>query len=343
MLSLVIPTYNEIDNIVTLVRRVHGVLENTGPAFEIIVVDDDSPDMTWKAVQDMRSEYPCLRVIRRFNGRGLARAVLRGWQESRGDTLAVMDGYLQHPPETLPLLLNALNRDSVDVVVASRHIRGGGINRWNLIRRIISWGAALIATWILPGTLATVLDPMSGYFVLRRSVIEGCCLQPEGYKILLEVLVRGRYRAVEEIPYTFVQRKWGSSKLGARQYIEFITHLIRLSWDAGELSRLLRFCIVGSSGIIVNVATLAALTPVGVAYLWAGVFAVESAIISNFLLNDFWSFGNLESLAKDLRARVMRFFKFNAFCTVGALINLLILWSLTQFLGVQSYNQKVWK
>ena len=230
-MSLIIPTYNERLNIGILLKQVYEVLKETGHAFEVIVVDDDSPDGTWHVVQEMMSEYPNLRVLRRLHERGLARAVVLGWQEAQGEILAVMDGDLQHPPETLVSLIEALEKQSADIAVASRHVGGGGVSKWNILRRGISWGATLAASWLLPGTLATVRDPMSGYFALHRSVIEGCTLKPEGYKILLEVLGRGQYRTVVEVPYIFIERQQGHSKLGLRQYREFVTHLLRLSWE----------------------------------------------------------------------------------------------------------------
>ena len=149
-LSLVIPTYNERENIGSLIQRAHDALAVTARQFEIIVVDDDSPDRTWEVVQTMATDYPNVRLIRRVNERGLAQAVLRGWQEARGKILAVMDGDLQHPPETLPLLINAMETDEVDITVASRHVEGGGVSQWNIFRRGISWGATLASTWILP-------------------------------------------------------------------------------------------------------------------------------------------------------------------------------------------------
>jgi dolichol-phosphate mannosyltransferase len=331
--SLVIPTYNERENIGLLIKRVHGVLKETGIPFEIIVVDDDSPDRTWEAAETLCTDYPGLHVIRRVNERGLARAVVRGWLKARGEILAVMDGDLQHPPETLVLLLKAIQDDDVDIAVASRHVKGGGVSRWNIIRRGVSWSATLMATWVLPGMLRTIRDPMSGFFALRRSVIEGCRLEPEGYKILLEVLARGRYRRVEEIPYTFVERKRGGSKLGPRQYWEFVIHLLRLSWQTGELQRFLKFSIVGGSGVFVNMGMLILLSSAGLGYLSSGVFAVETAIVTNFVLNEFWTFSDFSKKQSGLIRRVMRFLKFNLFCAGGAVINLGILWALTEFGG----------
>jgi dolichol-phosphate mannosyltransferase len=334
MVSLVIPTYNERGNIGLLIKRAHGILKETGFPFEIIVVDDNSPDGTSEAVQALAVEFPSLRVIRRINERGLARAVVRGWQEAHGEILTVIDGDLQHPPETLTLLIKAVTQDGVDIAVASRHVKGGGVSRWNLIRRGISWGATLAATWVLPGMLATIRDPMSGFFALHRRVIEGCRLNPEGYKILLEVLGRGRYRRVEEIPYTFVERKRGGSKLGPRQYMEFVIHLGRLSWETGELKRFVKFSSVGGSGVFVNMGMLALLTSAGLGYLQGGVFAVETAIVTNFLLNEFWSFSDFSKKRPGIVRRIIRFLKFNLFCAGGAVINLAVLWTLTEYVGV---------
>ena len=331
--SLVIPTYNERANIGLLIQHVYAILEATGRSFEVIIVDDDSPDGTWHIVQEMMHEYPNLRVLRRIRERGLARAVLRGWQEAQGEILAVMDGDLQHPPETLALLIEALEKQGGDIAVASRHVRGGGVSEWNILRRGISWGATLVASWMLPGTLATVRDPMSGYFAIRRSVIEGCTLKPEGYKILLEVLGRGHYRTVVEVPYIFIERQQGRSKLGLRQYQEFVTHLLCLAWERRELQRFVKYCLVGATGVIMNMGVLAILAGADMAYFPAGALAVEIAIGTNFLLNEFWSFGDHARRHSGVIPRLFRFLKFNFFCVGGAAISLITLWLLTEYVG----------
>jgi dolichol-phosphate mannosyltransferase len=332
--SLIIPTYNERLNIGILLKHVYEVLKETGHSFEVIVVDDDSPDGTWHVVQEMRGEYPNLRVLRRLHERGLARAVMLGWQEAQGEILAVMDGDLQHPPETLVSLIEALETQRADIAVASRHVRGGAVSKWNILRRGISWGATLAAAWLLPGTLATVRDPMSGYFALHRSVIEGRTLKPEGYKILLEVLGRGQYQTVVEVPYVFIERRQGHSKLGLRQYREFVTHLLRLSWETRELQRFAKYCLVGVTGVLVNMTVLALLTEAGMAYLLAGALAVETAIGTNFLLHEWWSFADHAHRHSGVIPRVLRFLKFNLFCAGGAGIALIILWLLTDYVGL---------
>jgi dolichol-phosphate mannosyltransferase len=332
--SLIIPTYNERENIGIVLQQVYAVLQEAGRVFEVIVVDDDSPDGTWEVVQGMVREYPHLRVLRRMQERGLARAVLSGWQEARGEILAVMDGDLQHPPETLTRLIDALEKQGGDIAIASRHVRGGGVSEWNIVRRGISWGATLAATWMLPGILAIVRDPMSGYFAIRRSVIEGCTLQPEGYKILLEVLGRGHYRAVVEVPYIFIERQQGHSKLGPRQYREFLAHLMRLSWETGELRRFVKYCAVGATGVGVNMGVLALCTMAGMAYLRAGALAVETSIGTNFLLNEYWSFADVSRRHSGIIPRLLRFLQFNLFCAGGAALSLLTLWFCTGYLGI---------
>lgn len=334
IVSLVIPTYNERENIGLLIKHVHAVLEEVGLPFEIIVVDDDSPDRTWEVVESLQHEYRALRVIRRTNDRGLATAVVHGWSEARGEILVVMDGDLQHPPEVIASLMKALNLDNVDLAVASRHVEGGGVSRWNFLRRGVSWFATLIATWVLPGTLRTIRDPMSGYFALRRSVIAGCCLQPEGYKILLEVLARGRYRSVEEVPYTFVERQRGGSKLGPRQCWEFVTHMLRLAWQTGELNRFLKFSAVGGSGVLINMTVLTLLSSQGLDYLRSDMVAVETAILTNFLLNEFWTFSDFSRKQPGVVYRLIRFLKFNLICSGGAIINIGVFWMLTEYVGV---------
>jgi len=330
--SLVIPTYNERENIEALIPRVHEVLAEGNSTFEIIIVDDDSPDRTWEAAYALGEKYPNVRVIRRLTERGLARAVVTGWREARGAILAVMDGDLQHPPETLALLIKALQEQGAEIAVASRHVEGGAVSDWNIIRRAISWSATLAATWMLPGTLATVRDPMSGYFALRRSVIEGQPLNPTGYKILLEILGRGQYNRVAEIPYVFVERKRGGSKLGPRQYWQFMTHLAFLAWHTGEAGRLLRYCAVGGSGVFVNMAIFAALISVGIGYLQAGLLAVEAAIVTNFVLNEFWVFADIVKQT-GWTGLLRRFITFNVLCAGGAALNVAILWLLVELMG----------
>src|SRR6202140_12529 len=189
-LSLVLPTYNESAHIDVIVEQVIAVLDGI-PAlrYEIIIVDDDSPDRTWKKALHLSHKFPQVRAIRRQGHRDLSTAVLCGWQIARGGIFAVMDADLQHPPETITELWRAMKRGA-DLAIASRNIEGGGVSDWTFSRRIVSRCAQLLGLVVLPEVTGKVSDPMSGYFMVRRSSLESRDLNPLGYKILMEVLAR---------------------------------------------------------------------------------------------------------------------------------------------------------
>jgi dolichol-phosphate mannosyltransferase len=236
-LSLVIPTYNESRNITDIVLAVSAVLERSIPGrYELIVVDDDSPDGTWKIAQGLIARHPFLRVVRRPRERGLATAVVRGWQAARGDILGVIDADLQHPPETLTELVAAIEQGA-DLAVASRNVPGGGISHWSVARRLISRGAQLLGLVIVPEVVSRVSDPMSGFFMVKRSAISQRVLNPAGYKILVEVLARGDIDRISEIAYVFQERKKGGSQANGRIFIQYVIHLIRLRMSSMQRRR----------------------------------------------------------------------------------------------------------
>ena len=334
-LSLVIPTYNEAENLPVLLARLARVL-STGPwRYELLIVDDDSPDKTWETAELLRGRYPEVRVIRRTTGeKGLAPAVVEGWRQARGGLLGVMDADLQHPPEVMIPLLQAFLDKGVDVVIASRYLPGGYPLKWNPIRKWISRGASNLAQAVLPPPAQGVTDPMSGFFVLRREAIEGVALQPTGYKILLEVLGRGRYRRVTEVPYQFAKRHKGESKLSAAVMRDYLAHLGRLAWDPQGFGRFLRFCLIGGSGVVVNMGILWWLKSHHIlGTLRGGAVAIECAIVNNFLWNEVWTFRDRSRLSPRLRDRLRRLAHFNVICGVGAAMNLAMLWGLSIKLG----------
>ncbi|AGY58631.1 glycosyltransferase [Gloeobacter kilaueensis] len=333
--SLVLPTYNEAANLEAVLSRIDGLLTGSGRSYEIIVVDDDSPDRTWALAERLASErFPQLRVIHRTEERGLATAVLRGWEAARGEILAVMDADGQHPHLTLLELLDAIDAGA-DVAVGSRHVSGGGVSDWSAVRRFLSRGAQLLALVLVPSIARQVSDPMSGFFALRRSVIAGAVLDPVGYKILLEVLGRGDYRTLKEVGYVFLEREAGDSKVSARLYWQYLLHLIRLGQQTGELYRFLKFGLVGASGVVVNLAALWWFKGILGWPLWeAGAAAVEIAIFSNFLLNDNWTFRAEAEREPGLVAWFVRLLRFNAICGVGAVLNIACLLLLTNLLGL---------
>jgi dolichol-phosphate mannosyltransferase len=348
--SLVIPTYNESKNIETLISILSNLLDRLLPNnYELIVVDDDSPDRTWEVAQSLVPDYPQLRVMRREDERGLSTAVIRGWQIARGQILGVIDGDLQHPPEALLKMLEAIDQGA-DLVVASRHIEGGGVSDWGFIRRVLSRGAQLLGLIILPRVIGRVSDPMSGFFMLRRNTIADREMNPLGYKILIEVMGRGNIGEVAEVGYVFQERQAGASKVTWKQYVEYILHLLRLR-SRGRLGRLkhrfdvpfrrfIQFGLVGLSGVFVDMAIFYLLRDprsLGWGLTRSKVIAAELAIINNFLWNDRWTFGDISSQQKGWSKRIKRFIKFNLICSIGVLLNIGILNVLVNFFHINDY------
>lgn len=348
--SLVIPTYNESTNIKSIVRVLSQLLDTSIPGnYELIVVDDDSPDRTWEVAQSLVPDYSQLRVMRRQYERGLSSAVIRGWQVARGRVLGVIDGDLQHPPHVLLQLLSAIE-GGADLAVASRHVEGGGVSSWSFVRRFLSRGAQLVGLILLPGVLGRVSDPMSGYFVVQRSCIVNLTLNPLGYKILIEVLGRGNVRQIAEVAYVFQERQDGESKVTWKQYVEYLQHLLRLR-SHGEIARFsqrlnfpidrfIRFGLVGLSGVFVDMALLYLLSDPSTLSLpltRSKIIAAEFAIINNFLWNDSWTFADVTSQQQELHQRCKRFLKFNIICLAGLVLNVMVLNLIFNFVLANRY------
>ncbi|HEY9634215.1 MAG TPA: glycosyltransferase [Coleofasciculaceae cyanobacterium] len=328
LLSLVIPTYNEGKNVHKIVSLLSEILDGIIPdAYELIVVDDNSPDGTWQIAAELMPQYPQLRVMRRVEERGLSTAVIRGWQASQGEVLGVIDADLQHPPEVLAKLWSEINRGA-DLAVASRHVEEGGVSDWSVVRRFLSRGAQTLGLILLPGVVGRVSDPMSGYFLVRRSCLVGRTLSPLGYKILIEVLARGRVPWIGEVGYVFQERLEGESKVTGKQYIDYLRHLLRLRLSLGPVGRLIRFGLVGLTGVVVDMGILYFLSDpstLGWPLTRSKIIASELAIINNFVWNDFWTFGDIARRQPGKRQRLKRLLKFNTVCLAGLVLNVLLL------------------
>jgi dolichol-phosphate mannosyltransferase len=321
MISLVLPTYNEAAAVQEVLKRASSVLRAAGEEFELIVVDDSSPDGTAALAESLAKELP-VRVVRRPGRGGLALAVVDGWKVAQGDVLGVMDADLQHPPEVLARLVAALGGPRVDLVIASRSGSGGGSADWPWRRRLTSWLATHLAACVLPWTLAEVRDPMSGMFLVRRRVLEDVRLEPAGYKILLEVLGKGCYRDFVEVPYMFGPRDRGSSKLGTRQSLEYLLHLARLAKSTGQLHTWMRYAAVGLTGAVVDVGACVLLVrrlgwPVGLAL----AVAIELALLSNFVWNRVLTFRGADRLPDDRLGVPTRLLRYERVCLPGAVLN----------------------
>ncbi len=221
-LALIVPTLNEAGNIAGLLDHIRSALDPAGVRYEIVVVDDSSTDGTGDLVTAAGLKDPRIRLLVRKGERGLSGAVLDGWRNTDADVLGVMDADLQHPPELLPELFQAIV-DGNDLAIGSRYTPGGETGEWNAVRKLIS-AAAVSVTWPIQHRGARASDPMSGFFMVRRSCIDKIDFQRSGFKLLLEVLVRGRIHSVREIPFAFGLRYRDESKAN-----------FKVAWDYGVL------------------------------------------------------------------------------------------------------------
>jgi dolichol-phosphate mannosyltransferase len=285
-LSIIIPTYNESENILKLI----GAIKSNLPSniiTEIIVVDDNSPDGTGKIVENyihnnigtdsslqqqqfhskVDNQKCLVRIIHRKDKTGLIPAILEGIESSIGESILIMDADFSHPPETIPLLVEELRRDPNCIVIGSRYISRGSIIGWPYKRRVISKGAAKIARHGLK--VRNVSDPMSGFFAFPRHVIKNIKFDTKGFKILLEILVKSRDIRVKEVPYTFRDRKSGQSKMNFNVILDYagaVWQLYRYGQKSKRriqkldekrksvlfISKASRFYTVGASGLLIN-------------------------------------------------------------------------------------------
>jgi len=225
-LALVVPTLREAENIRAVLDRIRQSLDPLGFAYEILVVDDDSHDGIDSIVQEISATDPRVRLLVRTGERGLGGAVLYGWRHTDAEVLGVIDADLQHPPELLPELWKATEAGT-DVVLASRYAPQGGLDNWHPARHLLS-RMAIWLTYPLQKSSIYVQDPMAGFFMVRRSCLKGIQLHNRGFKILLEILVRGNVRSVRELPFTFGPRRAGVSKANLRIGLEYFALLFRL-------------------------------------------------------------------------------------------------------------------
>jgi dolichol-phosphate mannosyltransferase len=282
--TVIVPTYNEADNLPRLCDRIQAAL----PGALLLVVDDGSKDGTAQVARTLAQRHP-VRVIERVNERGLSTAVLRGLQEAPTDVCVVMDGDLSHPPEAIPLLVRAI-AEGAEVSVGSRYVPGGDIDRWPLFRRLASKAGTLLAR-----PLTRVQDPMAGFFCLRKSRLEGVPLKPRGFKILLEILARTGTTRIVEVPIHFEDRSAGDSKFSSKERREFLKQAWTLYCDLNAWPlKLAKFLMTGGLGLILDMAVLYAVAramgetaPSKYIGATAGFVA---AMTFNFTLNRAWTF-----------------------------------------------------
>jgi dolichol-phosphate mannosyltransferase len=374
LLSIIIPTYNESQNILKLIDTIYDKLQ-LGNNVEVVVVDDNSPDGTGKLVEEyarsngtpvtmesatttsvIRGTYEAaslpkalsngnhlIRVIHRPGKYGLVSAILQGIRSSSGEYVLVMDADFSHSPEIIPRMMEEIQSSGYDVVIGSRYTKGGSVAGWPFRRRMISRGATKIAQY---GLKIRIKDPMSGFFLCKRHVLQDIDINTGGYKILLEILVKKPGIRAKEIPYTFVNRKLGESKMDQsviRDYIRAVWILYRYGHKSRQayqiaaprksvsfFSKAARFYTVGASGLLINYAVSSSLANgflTNLPYINATLLGIICSMTTNFFLNKSWTFEDKDFSPKHT---LNQYGKFAAFSSVGAVLQLLIVYLLTE-------------
>lgn len=222
-LSIVVPTYNEKDNINPLLSRLASALNDV--SYEVVFVDDSTDD-TPSVIEKAKEQYDNIQMLHRTEEKGLATAVVRGFSMASGEYLSVMDADLQHPPEIMNEMYKAI-KQGYDFCIPSRFVPGGSDGGLNLWRKFVSWTARVMG-WVALKSLRHVSDPTSGLFMFKRECIEGADLQPIGWKIMVEVLAMADYSTLCEIPYVFSERNSGESKISTKVTMDYIVQLKNL-------------------------------------------------------------------------------------------------------------------
>lgn len=338
-LSVIIPTFNERDNVSEVVDRLEHCLR--GEAWEVIFVDDDSPDGTAERVREMAQRNPRIRCIQRIGRRGLSSACVEGMMSSSSPYLAVMDGDCQHDETVLSRMLGILKAGDVDVVVGSRYTNGGGIGSWDTSRARMSRFATRVSRAVIKHDLS---DPMSGFFALRREVLELAVrnFSSVGFKILLDLVASSpRSLRLTEIPYKFRNRHAGESKLDSQALWGYLMLLADKFLGGIVPVRFLSFALVGAVGVLVHFAVLTALYRVASLPFTIGqAVAAVIAMMSNFTLNNILTY-------RDMRLTGWMWLKgltsFMLTCSLGALANVGVasylferhtLWELSALAGI---------
>jgi dolichol-phosphate mannosyltransferase len=315
-ISIVIPTKNEAESINSLLLRIMGY------GYEVIIVDD-SDDATATIAKNLGAK------VIKGQGKGLGQAIIDGIKASSGDIIVVMDADLSHSPDAIPDLIKPILEQKYDMTIGSRYIKGGRTIGWGIKRKIISRMASFLAY-----PVAHVLDGTSGFFAVRKSVLDGIVLRPDSWKIMLEIKVKANLTRVIELPIRFEDRKAGESKLTLRQWVAYLKHLLLL---AMYHYRILNFMLVGGLGYIINMGIYYPLTLVfknEVSFLgqhfYLPPFVISSlvAISCNYYLNKVWTF-------RGRQARILSFFRYLGMAVTTLLFDMLVLFALVDYGGIK--------
>lgn len=282
MLSVVIPTYNEKNNLEPLIREIDAALSDVC-AYELIFVDDSTDD-TPRLLEEISGARADVFYLHRDEKKGLASAAALGFHKAKGDMIAVMDADLQHPPQLLCAMYEAI-AGGADIVLPSRYIEGGQDEGLSFFRKLASNCARYIGKLLLK-SLRHISDPTSGYFMMKREVVVGTRLRPIGWKILMEVLVMGKYARVEELPYAFRKRHADQSKMSVKATVQYFLHILSLIARSERERRFYLFLLVGLSGVGVDMLIYFAISSALSLHVnLSATISALCAMISNYLLN----------------------------------------------------------
>ncbi len=315
--SIILPTYNEKENIPRIIERLSKVLNECG--HEIVVVDDNSPDGTWKIARQLSREHENLRCIRRIDRKGLGSAVMEGFLLGRGEYLLVTDADMQHDLELIPEMLKAAKQH--DVVIGSRYMAQKQVEDWTPWReRFSRWGTLLSRK----ATDYAVTDPLSGFFLIRRELVDEIAPRIEGYgfKVLLEILIRIPGLRVKELPYRFRMRKYGQSKIDPDTLLHFLDLLLLKTPVSWVKTRFIRYALIGSVGVGIHLFCVWFFyVKWNWAFPWTVLVAIQVSLLSNYTWNNLWTF-------QELRFKEWKWWtgwlRYNLACSIGSLYNIII-------------------
>jgi len=325
-LSIVIPTYDEKENILTLLKKINKEFKENKIKGEVIVVDDGSPDGTGKLVKNLKKKQKNIKIIHRKGKLGLSSAVLEGFEISEGNVLGVMDADLSHPAEKIPEMFEIIKKGKADFVIGSRYIKGGKIKGWGPKRMAMSKVATLLAR-----PFTKVKDPMTGFFLIKKKCVEKKEFNSKGFKILLELILKADYKNIEEVPIVFINRTEGKSKAESKEIFHYLKNLVGYwPYRRKVIDEFFKFGLVGLLGTFINLFILYIFTEFGgVYYLVSAIIAFFVAVTHNFILNKLWTFK--EKINHLFTKKYIQFFIVSIFSLV---INLVFLYIFTEFLNI---------
>ena len=336
LISIVLPTFNEKNNIAPLIERIQEAMKNEDYNYEMIFVDD-SNDNTPEIIQDFAQNYSFIKFIAGDNA-GLSPAFIKGFKYSQGKYIICMDTDLQHPPIIIPKLIKEL-QNGTELSIASRYIPGGsneGLGRlwspYGLYRRIVSLSMSYL-TKILFIPIRKTTDPMTGYFAFQKKLLQDIEIEPRGFKILVEILMRAKPNKVTEIPLKFQPRENEESKATLGQGLEFFKHLGRLFIQLPEAARFEKFCLVGLSGIIINLGLLYIFVEFfHIQKVWAFTFSILISILTNYFFNSRFTYRDNRSHSR--KESLKRLSYYYTFAAITMFVNLAIYHELINNFGV---------